>query len=386
MQPADVVLRFLESVGRRDEAEFYLRLFRQQSRERFACISVDANVARHASEAVVLDLKFLAALDLVPVVVLGLFEPTDAGEHAARIQRRLQREGVTAEPLAVGDPAAVIERAQRGTIPLLVFEAPGKNDRAEAAVDERFQRMGALLSQLATRKLIFLHRPGGLRQAGTLVPLVNLTTDFPSLSASKELSRKERAILSHSRRLVYERVEHKLLVAVTSPLNLFRELFTTKGAGTMLRRGATLERHARLSELDPGRLGALLESSFGRPPVDAFFGRQTSKIFLEESYRGVAILVETPLGSYLSKFAVDREAQGEGMGRDLWQALIAEHPSVFWRARPENPINPWYASLCDGLQRSADWTVYWKGIAPEKVPEAIAFARAQPVDIPAPGD
>jgi len=383
MQHADVVLRFLESVGRRDEAEFYLRLFRQQGRERFACISVDANVARHASEAVVLDLKFLAALDLSPVVVLGLFEPTDAGEHAARIQRRLSREGVASDVLPVDGAPEVVERAQRGAIPLLVFEG---QERTDSAVDERFARLGALLTALQTRKLIFLHRPGGLQQGGALVPLVNLTTDFPSLSASKELSRKERTIVSQSRRLILERVPHKLLVAVTSPLNLFRELFTTKGAGTMLRRGATLERHQRLGELDPVRLRALLESSFGRPPVEEFFGRDTRWIYLEENYRGVAILADTPLGAYLSKFAVDREAQGEGMGRDLWQALAAEHGSVFWRARPENPINPWYSTLCDGLHRAADWTVYWKGLAPDRVAEAIAFARAQPVDIPSPGD
>jgi acetylglutamate kinase len=383
MQPADVVLRFLESVGRRDEAEFYLRLFREQGRERFACISVDANVARHASEAVVLDLKFLAALDLTPVVVLGLFEPTDAGEHAARIQRRLSREGVAAEVLPVNGAAAVVERVQKNVIPLLMFEG---QERTDQAVDERFARLATLLTDLQTRKLIFLHRPGGLRQTGTLVPLVNLTTDFASLSGSKELSRKERAILSQSRRLILERVPHKLLVAVTSPLNLFRELFTTKGAGTMLRRGATLERHAKVAELDAPRLGNLLESSFGRPPVPEFFGRETSSIYLEESYRGVAILLDTPLGSYLSKFAVDREAQGEGMGRDLWQALYADHPHIFWRARPENPINPWYANLCDGLHRTREWTLYWKGLDPAQVPAASEFALAQPIDIPSPGD
>src|SRR5438874_13818653 len=102
MDPADVVLRFLESLGRRSESEFYLALFRATPKERFAAISVDANVARHATEAVVLDLRFLAALGLVPVVALGLFEPTDAAEHAQRIRRRLEKAGV---PTAALDPA-----------------------------------------------------------------------------------------------------------------------------------------------------------------------------------------------------------------------------------------------------------------------------------------
>jgi acetylglutamate kinase len=381
MEPADIVLRFLDSVGRRDEAEFYLRLFRGIERERFACISVDANVARHAAEAVVLHLKFLVALGLVPVVVQGVFEATDAPEHARRIQRRLLREGVAAEILPVENVARVTELARAGVVPLITFEGA---DRSEAGVDERFGRLAALLTALSTRKLIFLHRPGGLRQGGQLVPLVNLTTDYAQLAASKELSRKERLILAQSRRLVSERVSHNLLVAVTSPLNLLRELFTTKGAGTMLRRGATLEKHASLDALDRGRLRALLESAFGRPPVDDFFSRPISCIYLEEGYRGMAALVDTPLGTYLSKFAVDREAQGEGMGRDLWEALIVGHPTVFWRARPNNPINPWYTTLCDGLIRLPDWTIFWKGLPTERVPAAVELTLAQPVDLPLP--
>ena len=100
MEPADVVLRFLESVGRRSEAEFYINLFRAEPKEQFAAIGVDANVARHATEAVVLHLRFLAALGLAPVVVLGHFEPTDSLEHGARIQRRLGRAGVPGELVA----------------------------------------------------------------------------------------------------------------------------------------------------------------------------------------------------------------------------------------------------------------------------------------------
>ncbi len=103
---------------------------------------------------------------------------------------------------------------------------------------------------------------------------------------------------------------------------------------------------------------------------------------MEEAYRGCAILVDAPLGAYLTKFAVSPEAQGEGIARDLWEALSADAPVVFWRARPANPIGEWYAKLCDGLARVPGWIVYWKGLAPDAIPEAIAWAVAQPVDIP----
>ncbi len=104
-----------------------------------------------------------------------------------------------------------------------------------------------------------------------------------------------------------------------------------------------------LAEVDLPRLRALLTSSFGRPPRDEFFqlvARAAPRIYLEEAYRAAAILFDTPatsstasLGSYLSKFAVDREAQGEGMGRDLWQAIAREFPRMFSGGRyPPNTL------------------------------------------------
>lgn len=380
MEPADVVLRFLESVGRKSEAEFYLQLFRAEPKEQFAAISVDANVARHASDAVVLHLRFLAALGLFPTVLFGTFDPIDAHEHATRIRRKLEREGTPATLVAASAPdlaQQVTQAARAGTLPLIAYGIPDG-----ATAEERFAKVAQLLTSLATRKLIFLHRPGGLRQGGALLPLVNLSSDYTALALSKELSPKERALLTQSRRLVFDLVPQPLNVAVTSPLNLFRELFTTKGAGTMLRRGATIQRRFGFPDLDPQRLRALIASAFGRGPIDEFFERPVSRVYLEENYRGVAVMVDTPLGGYLTKFAVEREAQGEGLGRDIWDAMAADYPTVFWRARPANPITEWYTKRCDGLARTADWTVYWKGLPNTRIAEAIEWTLARPVDMP----
>jgi acetylglutamate kinase len=380
MDPVEVVQRFLESVGRRSEADFYLNLFRAEPKEQFAVISVDANVARHATEAVVLHLRFLAGLGLFPVVVLGLFEPTDALEHAARIRRRLERAGVPATLLPGGDPgldALASQTIKTGTLPIIAY---GTNEGATP--EDRFNRLGGLLSTLQTRKLLFLHRPGGLKQGGVLVPIVNLNTEYTTMLASKELSRKERALLIQSRRLIFDLVPHKLVIAITSPLNLLRELFTVKGAGTLLRRGGVIERRNALEGVDRDRLRALLTSSFGRAPYETFFDRAFDRVYLEKDYRGAAIMEATPIGSYLTKFAVGREAQGEGLGRDLWDAFIADCPVVFWRARSSNPILDWYTKLSDGLFRTPEWTVFWKGLEPDRIPDAIRFALAQPVDMP----
>jgi GNAT superfamily N-acetyltransferase len=380
LAPQDVVLRFLESTGRPSEARLYLELFRARPREQFAALAIDANVMSGAADAVVQDLRFLAALDLYPTVVLGIFQAADASANARALARQLGAEGVATEELAAADPglaARLVACVGAGRVPVVVFEP----DAGEQP-GNRLARLGVLLRELQTRKLLFLHRPGGLRQGGVLVPLVNLTTDVPALAASKEISRKERLILESTRLLCEEAAPLPFTVAITSPLNVLRELFTVKGAGTLLRRGVSVVRHEGWDGLDMTRLRELLASSFGRPPREAFFGTGPTHVYREEAYRGCAILVDTPLGAYLTKFAVSPEARGEGIARDLWEAFAADAPVVFWRARGTNPISEWYAKLCDGLVRVPGWTVYWKGLAIKAIPRAIDWAVKQPVDIP----
>jgi ribosomal protein S18 acetylase RimI-like enzyme len=367
MEPADVVLRFLASAGSAEEAEFYLSLFRSEPKERFGLLHVDANVVRGAADTVVMELGFLASLGLTPAVALGLFAPAEAAEHAASLRRKLEAAQVPAAIVASEDEA--VASARRGVIPLVVLGG-----------DDRVARLGAFLRAMSSRQLIFLARAGGLRVKGQLVTLVNLSTDVDALAGARELTRKEQAILAAARRLVFDLVPHKLLVAVTSPLDLLRELFTVKGAGTLMRRGAVILRRRGLATVDRDRLAALLASSFGQPPAEGFFDRAISDVYLEDGYRGAAILMDTPLGPYLSKFAVEREAQGEGLGRDVWEALVADYPRFFWRARASNPIGAWYTRVCDGLARFPEWNVYWRGLPAADLPAAIEWALAAPRD------
>ena len=82
-ETSDAILRFMESIGHRSEAEFYLALFRAEKKESFANLVIEASVLRDAAEAVVLDLRFLAGLGLVPVVSLGLTSLAKAAAEQA---------------------------------------------------------------------------------------------------------------------------------------------------------------------------------------------------------------------------------------------------------------------------------------------------------------
>ena len=77
---------------------------------------------------------------------------------------------------------------------------------------------------------------------------------------------------------------------------------------------------------------------------------------------------DTPVGNYLSKFAVDVGARGEGIGSDLWRAVCSGCPRLLWRSKPNNPIAAWYAQVCDGLDKRGDWHIFWRGIEPRRSP------------------
>src|SRR5690606_11674668 len=64
LEASEVVLTFLESVGRRSEAELYLELFRKLPKASFGVIAAEATVTRHAHRSLVEQLSFLTQLGL----------------------------------------------------------------------------------------------------------------------------------------------------------------------------------------------------------------------------------------------------------------------------------------------------------------------------------
>lgn len=374
MEPAEAVLQFLRSVGPRAEAEFYLRLFRSQPREAFAALAVDASTMRQNADAVALDLRLLCHLDLTPAVIVGLWDPQAARAQADSLLRRLDAMQIAyAGPFSTTKTSAIAQAAQAGRIPLVM--------PAEARLDARMANLGELLEQLATRKLIFLREAGGVRRDGERISVVNVTTEAARLVADASLGEADRELIALSQRLLRQRESRHLLIAMTSPLNLLHELFTVRGAGTLLRRGAQVSRHEGLSGVDPDRLLETLEASFERPVRRELLQRHFTHCYVADDYRGVALLAPCPFGGYLDKFAVTAVARGEGLGRDLWEAVIADYPKLLWRARPQNPVAGWYEQQCEARWHRGPWTVYMRGIEPDQAAEAIAFASERPPDL-----
>jgi acetylglutamate kinase len=319
---------------------------------------------------------------LIPVVLLGLDGAREADRQAQRVQEWLVEDSVSARILSSGttvtDDALASVRATiaDGAIPLLSLEAA-----KDVNADGRVRMLGALASGLETRKLIFLSRGAGLGPRNNPpLSVVNLGVDYDAIVNGNTLSKRQTTLVRQVKTLL-EQVPHRLSVAVVNPLQLLRELFTVSGAGTLIRRGSHIATRAGYTDVDQTRIRALFHSAFGKALRSDFFETPVERTYVEENYLGAAIIRPTPVAVYLTKFAVERAAQGEGIGGELWSVMVRDYPSFFWRARPANPINPWYIRQSEGMARFPEWFVFWRGLPIDRIEPAIRYALAEPTDL-----
>lgn len=353
MKTPDLVHRFLTSIGRPAEAETYLKLYRSERPESFAVVHIASEIAGHGLAAVAADIQLLASLGLTPILCAPPLLCDALLERLGDVDlRRATRESAASA-------------ARDGAIPVIAHDG----DVAELA---------PLTEILEAHKVVCLRPRSGLQpRGGPVVSLLDLRREADALAPL--LPDEQAALLSSIRQLI-DAVPHRLTVAVTSPLDLVRELFTVRGAGTLVRLGADVHRLSTYDDVHRPRLDELFASSFGQRPAPALYDRPTEAIYVAGDYRGVAIIEARPLCPYLSKFAVDVAAQGEGVGGDLWRCLVADYPRLLWRCRPQNPIIGWYEQRCDGLVRAAAWQVFWRGLAPDEISWAVELALDAPID------
>ena len=146
--------------------------------------------------------------------------------------------------------------------------------------------------------------------------------------------------------------------------NLARELFTHRGAGTLIRIGEEIIEH---SEFSPGfreKAIRLLEQSFDRKLKDDYFDELPLECILSSESNGAMAVVLRGIDGvpYLDKFAVTPEAQGAGLGAAVWQALVHRCPALYWRSRTDNPITPWYFDQADASFTEDHWVAFSVGI------------------------
>ena len=406
------ILRLLSNMASTKEIQQYLKRFSQLDADRFAVVKVGGAILRDELDALVSSLSFLQQVGLTPIVVHGAGPQLDERMKAAGIEKRtvdnlrvtdgavlaivrqvmreenlrlveaLQSQGVRATSIQSGvfeaelldrevyglvgkvvrvDVDGIQAAIKVGSIPVIASLAETRegqivNVNADFAANE-------LVQVLQPYKIVFLTGTGGLLDGdGKVIDSINLSTEYEHLIAQPWINGGMRVKLEQIKDLL-DGLPPSSSVSITRPAELAKELFTHKGSGTLVRRGERVLRVDAWDELDLARLRTLIDSAFGRRLLPDYFERtRLLRAYVSENYRAAVILIEDGDRVYLDKFAVLDDAQGEGLGRAVWQVMREETPSLFWRSRHGNPVNPFYYAESDGCFKLEKWKVFWCGM------------------------
>ncbi|MEZ5464377.1 MAG: acetylglutamate kinase [Lysobacteraceae bacterium] len=426
------IVRLLSNMGSAKEIQLYLKRFSKLDAARFAVVKVGGAILRDEIDALVSSLSFLQQVGLTPIVLHGAGPQLDDELRAAGIEKQtvdglrvtspealavvrrvfqqanlslveaLQEADVRATSISSGvfeseqiDPetlglvgrvvainqAPVDAALKVGSIPVIASlgETVGGqilNINADWAANE-------LVKALQPYKIIFLTGTGGLLDGdGRLIESINLRTEHESLMQQPWLHSGMRLKIEQIAELL-STLPPSSSVSITRPDQLAKELFTHRGSGTLIRRGERIHRFDGWEAVDRQRLTALIESSFGRRLVPDYFERTPLwRLYVSENYRAAIVLTREDGVPHMDKFAVADDAQGEGLGRAIWQVMQQEVGSLFWRSRRRNAVNGFYAEESDGVIKGNPWNVYWYGLEDfAAIEAAVAHCRERPATL-----
>ena len=411
-QTRQTIVRLLSGMTGAKEISQYLKRFSQLDAARFAVVKVGGAVLRDELDALTSSLAFLQDVGLTPIVIHGAGPQLDETLSAAGIEKRtvnglrvtspealaivrkvfhtqnlklveaLQAQDARATSIVGGvfearyldrdtyglvgevervELGPIMASLQAGSIPVIASlgeTAGGQilNINADFAANE-------LVQVLQPYKIVFLTGTGGLLNAqGKVIDSINLSTEYDTLMAQPWIEGGMRVKIEQIKSLL-DTLPLSSSVSITRPDELAKELFTHKGSGTLVRRGERVLQASSWDEIDRERLRELIESAFSRKLVGDYFERtRLHRAYVSENYRAAVILTEEGGVPYLDKFAVLDEAQGEGLGRAVWQLMRDAQPQLFWRSRLGNPVNSFYDGEADGSVRQTTWRAYWYGL------------------------
>ena len=406
------IVRLLSSMGSAKEIQQYLKRFSEAGAQRFAVVKVGGAVLRDELNDLTSSLTFLQQVGLTPIVLHGAGPQLDEQLAAAGIEKQtieglrvtspkalgvvrrvlqeqnlrlveaLQAMGTRATSVSTGvfmsdyldrDTYGMVGKVSRinlapieasmhaGSIPVIASlgeteEGQILNINADFAANE-------LVRVLQPYKIIFLTGTGGLLDdQGNLIDSINLSTEYDHLMQQPWINGGMRLKIQQIADLLAD-LPLTSSVSITKPSELAKELFTHKGSGTLVRRGEKVLRFESWDGIDLERMRTLIESSFGRKVVPDYFDRTTPyRVYVSENYRAAMVLTMEDGIAYLDKFAVLDDAQGEGLGRAVWQVMREEIPQMFWRSRHGNQANPFYYAESDGCYKQERWKVFWYGL------------------------
>jgi acetylglutamate kinase len=426
------ILRLLSGMASTREIQLYLKRFSQLDADRFAVVKVGGAILRDRMDELVSSLAFLQQVGLTPVVIHGAGPQLDAEMAAEGLEKRivdglrytspeglavvrrvsqrenfrlveaLQAAGVRATSIHSGvfesdfldtEKYGFVGKVVRvhvsgieaaiGADSIPVIASLGETAGGQILNVNADWSANELVKRMEPYKIIFLTGTRGILDAeGRLIESISLRTQYEELMRQPWLHSGMRVKLEQIHDLLMELPPSSSL-SITTPEEMAQELFTHRGSGTLVRRGEAIHAFDSWSDVDCERLRGVIESSFGRRlAADYFDATQPSRIYVSEHYRAAIVLLRTGDLTYMDKFAVADEAQGEGLGRAIWDVMQAENRALYWRSRRGNGVNDFYFANADGARKEGPWTVFWYGITEwDLIRAAVESALARRVTL-----
>lgn len=408
-----IVLELLSQLGSSREARQYLKEFSAVDQSRFAVVKVGGGILRDQLDELASALAFLHRLGLRPVVLHGAGPQVDVALNEAGVESRkhdglrvtcesvmsvarpviydlnmqlveaLEKRDIRARGIQhgifqcdfldreklglVGDIKDVkldaLESAVRsGALPVLT--CLGESQSGQVLNINADIATGALVSAIKPYKIIYLTPTGGLLDRnGRVISAISLDNDYEALMNEPWVHSGMRLKLQQIHEMLGD-LDRGASVSITSADQLTRELFTYRGAGTLVRRGEKVVVHEQPTREILEKVAERVERSFDqRLRKDWPESLDNPVVLLSETGRAAAVVVKGPDGvPYLDKFVVTPEAQGEGLGAAMWQVLRARYMQIYWRAKTSNPVLSWYFQQSDSSHRQDEWVVFTIGI------------------------
>ncbi|GJN93070.1 hypothetical protein Rhopal_006115-T1 [Rhodotorula paludigena] len=417
----ETIIRLLYSLASRREVSRYLQIF--SSATHFAVIKVGGAILTNDLESLTLSLNFLHRVGLYPIVVHGMGDKlnarleadgivpdyidgiriTDARtlSHARRVflsenlklVSALEALGTRARPITTGvftadyldqprygfvgritsvDKEPIEASIRAGALPILtsLAETPeGQilNVNADVATAE-------LAKVLEPLKIVYLSEKGGLYHGVSKekISLINLDEEYDELMKQEWVKYGTKLKLREIKELL-DHLPRASSVAIISPDNLQKELFTDSGAGTLLRRGYKLVKHSTIEAAGQDRLRRVLAER----DEDVTSGRKSVAQVLSELEKSqapftiygdepcdVLAIVSHPEGQtpVMTKFLANQTAIQNGVTDNIFNAIRKDFKRLFWTAKADDENKAWHFERADGSFTRNGRSLFYYGV------------------------
>lgn len=216
-----------------------------------------------------------------------------------------------------------------------------------------------LARALKPLKVVYLSEKGGLFDGdGGKISQINLDQEFDYLMAQPWCRYGTRLKIRESKQLL-DTLPRSSSIAIIHPSDLQKELFTDSGAGTLIRRGESVQKVTSLSGFeDLEKVKETLARDYKALDTEArvdrfidFLKTNPFTAYHDDSMSCLAIVLphsaDRPIAT-LATFSITESGWLSNVSENVFSAIQKENPSLYWTVSQEHRDLTWFFEKCKG--------------------------------------